>query len=134
MGLILQAALALALGAAPLGPPDHMGFAVRYDPGVMEERAQAHDAPPAGCYVAYTLARDQDMARLWLRVEGPAGALTCLVVDLPDRGKGHDKRLIARQVWVELGYRNRWICGSGWSGRARDCPVKVWVIGYHSIE
>lgn len=90
--------------------------------------ARKRGAPPGlGCYVAYTLARDRDMARLWLRVEGPAGALNCLVVDLPYPPPLPDREnLIARGVYVELGYRSKWICGKGWSGRARDCPVKVW--------
>lgn len=129
MGLIAKALVVLALGAGAMQsarPPDHIGFAVRYDPGVMERRAAAHHAPLASCYVAYTLARDQDMARLWLRVEGPAGALDCLVVDLPDDSKGHRQPLIRRRVWVELGWPSRWICGKGWTGRAKDCKIKVW--------
>jgi hypothetical protein len=129
MGLA-RFALVLALGAGAVQmarPPDHTGYAVRYDPGVMERRAKARHAPPAPCYVAYTLATDADMARLWLRIAGPAGTLDCLVVDLPRPGR--DKRnLIRRRVWVELGYRNRWICGEGWTGRARDCEVRVWVL------
>ena len=73
MGLAITAALLLTLGAAPLGSPTHVGYVVRYNPGVMEGRAAAHDAPPAPCYVAYTLAHDQDMARLWLQIAGRAG-------------------------------------------------------------
>lgn len=113
-------------------PPDHVGYAVMYAEHVMEGRAAAHDplykTAPAPCYVAYTLARDSDMARLWLRVQGPTGTLDCLVVDLPDDGRGHRQPLIDRQVWVELGWPSRWICGKGWTGRARDCRVKVWVL------
>jgi len=135
MGLVVKAALVLALGAQPAvyraqtaRPPDHVGFVVMYGPGVMEDRVRAHHAPPAPCYVAYTLAHDRDMARLWLHIEGPVGALDCLVVDLPDDSQGHREPLIRRQVWAELGYRNRWICGKGWSGRARDCRVKIWIL------
>lgn len=126
MGLA-RLALILALGVGAVRPPDHVGYAVMYAPHAMEARARAHHAPPAPCYVAYTLAHDADMARLWLRVEGLAGALDCLVVvDLPDDGRGHRQPLIDRSVWMELGYRNRWICGSRWTGRARDCRVSVW--------
>jgi hypothetical protein len=129
MGLA-RLALVLALGAGIMQParsPNHVGYAVRYGPGVMESVARTRHAPPMPCYVAYTLAGDQDMARLWLRIQGPAGTLDCLVVDLPRPGR--DKReLLRRRVWVELGYRNRWICGKGWSGRARDCEVRVWVL------
>src|SRR6185503_17436685 len=73
MGLASAAVLILALGAGAVRPPDHTGFAVMYAPHVMEARAKAHHAPPAPCYVAYTMAHDADMARLWLRVQGPAG-------------------------------------------------------------
>jgi len=132
MGLASAAVLILALGAGAVRPPDHVGYAVMYAENVMEGRAAAHDphyaTAPAPCYVAYTLAHDADMARLWVRVEGPAGTLNCLVVDLPDDGQGHRQGLIDRRVWVELGYRNRWICGKGWSGRARDCKVRVWIV------
>jgi len=107
--------------------PDHVGYVVRYDPGMMEDRARAHHAPPAPCYAAYTLARDADMARLWLHIVGPAGAIDCLVVDLPNDSLGHRQPLIRRGVWAELGYPWRWICGKGWTGRARDCPVRIWV-------
>lgn len=136
MGLVRAALLILALGAghvAPpaLRPPDHVGYVVYYNPGVMEGRARANDPAyathPAPCYVSYTLAHDRDMARLWLRIAGPAGTITCMVVDLPDDSHGDRQPLINRGVWAEIGWRQRWICGAGWSGRARDCPVKVWV-------
>lgn len=129
MGLA-RLALVLALGAGAVQParsPNHVGYAVRYGPGVMESVARTRHAPPAPCYVAYTLAGDQDMARLWLRIQGPAGTLDCLVVDLPRPGR--DKRnLIKRGVIVELGWPSRWICGEHWSGRARDCRVKVRIL------
>jgi hypothetical protein len=101
-----------------------------YAPNVMEARAKAHHAPPALCYVAYTLAHDEDMARLWLRVEGPAGTLECLVVDLPDDSRGHRQPLIDREVWVELDFKSgKRICGLRWKGKATECPVRVYVIG-----
>lgn len=133
MGLA-SAALILALGvgqfAPPARPPDHTGYVVYYGQGVMEGRAAANDPAyathPAPCYVAYTLARDQDMARLWLRIKAPYGTITCMVVDLPQPGRDR-ANLIGREVWAEVGYKQRGICGEHWSGRARDCPVKVWV-------
>lgn len=127
-GLVATAALVLALGAAPLGPSTHVGYVVYYNPGVMEGRALAHDAPAVGCYVAYTLAHDQDMARLWVQIAGPRGTVRCLVVDLPDDSQGDRERLIGREVWAELGWPSRWICPAGWTGRARDCRVRIWVI------
>lgn len=128
MGLVATVLLVLALGAAPPGPPTHVGYVVRYAEHVMEGRAAAHDAPDVPCYVAYTLAHDRDMARLWVQIQGPRGTIRCLVVDLPDDSKGDREALIAREVWAELGWPSRWICGPGWTGRARDCEVKVWVL------
>lgn len=134
MGLA-SAALVLALGAGllaqPSRPPDHTGYVVYYNPGVMEGRARANDPAyetnPAPCYVAYTLAHDRDMGRLWLRIKASYGTIRCLVVDLPDDSQGHRQPLIRRRVWAELGYKDRWICGEHWSGRAKDCPSKIWV-------
>lgn len=117
-GLVATAALALALGQ----PQE--GYAVRYAPGVMERVAADRDIAPQTCMVAWTQAIDADIGRAWLRIEGPAGALDCLVVDLPhprDR-----PALIKRGILVELGYDNRWICGARWTGRARDCRVRAW--------
>jgi hypothetical protein len=140
MGLASAALVILALGfgqvvpPSPIErPPDHVGYVVRYGPGVMEGRAAANDpaysTAPAPCYVAYTLAQDRDMARLWLRIAGPAGTITCMVVDLPEPPPKPDRQnLIDREVWAEVGWRQRWICGTGWTGRARDCPVRVWVL------
>lgn len=126
MGLARLALLILALGASPSRPPDHIGYAVRYAPGVMARVARVRHAPRAPCYVAYTLAHDEDIGRLWLRIQGPAGTIECLTIDLPDDSKGDRPPLIRRRVWVELGYSARWICGAGWTGRARDCPVRIW--------
>lgn len=127
MGLAATAALLLALGAAPLGPPDHVGYAVRYAPHVMARVARNRDIPAEPHMVAYTYATDSDMGRLRLRIAGPAGTIEVLTVDLPKPGR--DKRaLIAWDVVVELGYPSRWICGPYWTGRARDCKVKVWVL------
>lgn len=137
MGLASAALVVLALGVgqfAPARPPDHVGYIVYYGPRVMEARARANDpnyaTAPAPCYVSYTLAHDRDMGRLWLRIAGPAGTITCMVVDLPDDSKGHRQPLIDREVWAEIGYRQRWICGAGWSGKASECSVKVWRLGY----
>lgn len=123
MRLAAKALLILALGA---GPVVHTGYAVRYDPGVMERVAARRHIAPAPCMVAWTYARDADIGETWLRIVGPTGALECLVIDLPQ--KRDRPGLVERDVEVELGYPSRWICGKGWTGRARDCPVRVWVI------
>jgi hypothetical protein len=118
MGLIVQTALILSLGVTPA-----TGYAVRYSPGVMERVADNRGIPHQPCMVAWTAAQDSDIGERWLTVAGPGGAARCLVVDLPhprDRGA-----LERRGILVELGYHSRWICGPGWSGRARDCPVRV---------
>lgn len=132
MGLAATAALVLALGAggpsyqALAAPPDQTGYAVRYAPGRMEKTADVRGLAHRPCMVAWTAAADADIGETWLRVAGPAGALDCLVIDLPQR---RDRPALERRgIVVELGYPSRWICGTGWSGRARDCKVKVWVI------
>lgn len=124
MGLARAALIILALGAGR--PPDHVGYVARYAPGVMEHVARVRHAPPVPCYVAYTLARDEEIGRLWLRIQGPAGTIRCLVVDLPDDSHGDRQPLIERRVWAEIGWRQRWICGAGWTGRAQGCPVRIW--------
>lgn len=139
MGLARLALVILALGAGHVAPPttrppDHVGYVVYYNPGVMEGRARANDpnyaTHPAPCYVSYTLAHDRDMGRLWLRIAAPRGTITCMVVDLPYPPPKPDRQnLIDREVWAEIGWRWRWICGHGWSGKATECPVKVWVLG-----
>lgn len=129
MGLA-SAALILALGAGimqPLRrPPDHAGFVVRYSPGVMGQTATIRGIVRRPHMAAYTFARDADMGRLWLHIRGPAGEADFLVVDLP---QPRDKQsLIKRGVVAELDAASGpLICGEGWTGRARDCPVKVWV-------
>jgi len=124
----------LALGAGPsaytaqtVRPPDHVGFAVRYSPGVMESVARRRGIPWQECMVAWTYARDKDIGRTWLHVEGPAGEANCLVIDLPRPGR--DKRnLIARDIEVELGYRSgARVCGRRWQGRAVECKVRTWI-------
>lgn len=133
MALARLAIALLALGAGPPArPPDHVGYVVYYAEDVMEGRAAANDpnyaTAPAPCYVSYTLARDKDMAQLWLRIKAPFGTITCMVVDLPDDSKGHRQPLKDRKVWAEIGWRERWICGKHWTGRAKDCRVQIWVV------
>jgi len=122
VGLVFQAALLFALGCG--GWRD--GYAVMYAPRVMERVAAHRHITPAPCMVAWTHAQDRDIGRTWLHVEGPAGEADCLVVDLPQ--DADRPGLVERDIEVELGWRNRGICGRDWSGRARDCPVRVWVI------
>jgi hypothetical protein len=129
MGLA-RLALILALGAGavqPVRPPDHTGFAVRYAPGRMGRTASNRGIAWAPHMAAYTFARDGDMGRLWLHIKGPAGEADFLVVDLPQPGQ--DKRvLIGRGVVAEVDYESGdLICGEGWTGRARDCKIKVWI-------
>lgn len=100
-GLVATAALALALGQ----PPAQTGYAVRYAETVMERVAAARDIPPQACMVAWTAAQDHDIGRTWLRVVGPAGALKCLVVDLPHpRRAGLPVALDLRQGIVRCVY------------------------------
>lgn len=134
-GLVVKAALVLALGAGPATyraqverPPDYRGDVVRYAPGRMGRTADIRGIARAPHMAAFTYARDTDMGRLWLHIAGPAGAADFLVVDLPRPGK--DKaNLIKRGVIAELDYASGvLICGKGWTGRAVECPVEVWVL------
>lgn len=121
--LAAQAALVFALGHTGWSH----GYAVHYAKGRMEHVANVRRIAQQPCMLAWTAATDADIGRTWLRVVGPNGALDCLVVDLPRPGK--DKRgLVARRVAVELGWRNRGICPSGWKGRASECAVVFRVV------
>ena len=127
MGLARLVLVVLALGAAPARLPDHVGYAVRYNPGVMGHTADVRGIAWAPHMAAYTFARDQDMGRLWLHIVGPAGEADFLVVDLPQ--PGDRAGLVQRGVVAELDYESgKLVCGAGWQGRAQDCPVKVWVL------
>ena len=122
-GLIAGAAL---VGVLALGPPVYTGSAVRYNENVMEHVADVRGIARQDCMVAWTQADARDIGTTWLRVVGPYGAVDCLVVDLPrDRDRAALER---RGIVVELGFPSRGICGEGWSGRARDCRVRVWVL------
>lgn len=118
-GLAVSAALVLGLGCAGW----EVGYAVRYSENRMERTADIRAIPRQPCLVAWTQAHDADVGTAWLRVVGPAGSLTCLVVDLPQASDR--SALQKRNIIVELGYANRWICGPTWTGRARDCKVRV---------
>jgi hypothetical protein len=75
--------------------------------------------------VAWTEAWDRDMGQVWLEVVGVKTGVsrTCLVVDLPHP---KDKPALRRRgIVVELNYGSRGLCPRGWSGRARDCHVKI---------
>lgn len=129
MGLASVALVVLALGGgafSPVRPPDHAGYAVRYGPGVMGRTATNRGIAWAPHMAAYTFARDEDMGQLWLHIQGPAGEADFLVVDLPQPGR--DKRsLVERGVVAEMDYASgELVCGVGWTGRARDCKIKVW--------
>ena len=118
--LIASAALVGVLSGAP---SVETGFAVMYAKNVMEHVADVRGIPRQPCMVAWTYATDRDIGETWLTVAGPAGTLACLVVDLPQK---RDKAALERrEIVVELGWPSRWVCGRGWSGRARDCRVRV---------
>jgi hypothetical protein len=119
-GLVAGAALVLSLGVTGW----ESGWAVRYAPNVMEAVAHKRGIAVQSHMLAWTEATDADVGETWLRVVGPAGSATFLVIDLP---QSYDKQnLIRRGVIVEIGYANREeICGAAWSGRARDCRVRV---------
>lgn len=118
-GLISTAALVLALGTTGW----EVGFAVRYREGRMERTADIRAIPQQPCMVAWTAATDADIGETWLRIVGPGGAATCLVVDLPET---RDRAALEKRgIVVELGYMNRDLCLPGWTGRARDCKVRV---------
>lgn len=134
-GLTIKAALVLALGAQPhtyaaqtVRPPDYRGDVVRYAEGRMGRTADIRGIARAPHMAAFTFAKDDDMGRLWLHIEGPAGAADFLVVDLPRPGR--DKaNLIKRGVVAELDYASgALICGRRWRGKASECQVKVWMI------
>ena len=127
MGLASAALVVLALGFGQFAPPDRVGFAVRYAPGVMGRTASNRGIAWAPHMAAYTFARDQDMGRLWLHIQGPAGEADFLVVDLPQPADRDG--LVERGVVAELDYASgELVCGEGWTGRARDCEIKVWVL------
>jgi hypothetical protein len=102
------------------------GRAVRYGPTVMARVALNRGIPWQPCMVAWTYAKDEDMGRKWLLVEGVKTGVRkrCLVVDLPQpRDKAN---LIKRGIVVELDARSsRAICPPGWDGAARLCAVRV---------
>lgn len=127
MGLA-SAALILALGvgaSAPLRTPDHTGLVVRYATGVMGHVARNRGISWQPHMAAYTFATDSDMGRLWLHIKGPAGEADFLVVDLP---QPHDRAgLIKRGVVAEVDFQSGFLlCGPHWTGRAKDCEIKVW--------
>lgn len=123
--LVASAALALALGAGGW----QSGYVVRYAPGVMQAVARHRHIPVQPCMVAWTAAQDRDIGATWLRIVGPAGRATCLVVDLP---QPQDRPgLVRRQVLAELDAESgAVVCGEGWSGRAIDCLVSIMELAY----
>jgi hypothetical protein len=121
-GLVAGAALVLSLGVTGW----ETGYAVRYAKNRMERTADIRALPQQPCMVAWTQATDADIGTTWLRVVGPAGSATCAVIDLPETVDR--PALEARGIVVELGWKNRNLCRPGWSGRARDCRVRVQVI------
>lgn len=118
-GLAATAALLLALGATGW----EEGYAVHYSKNTMENVAHNRRIAVQSHMLAWTQATDADIGETRLRVVGPHGAATFLVVDLP---QSRDRAALEqRGILVELGYANRWICGPTWSGRAIDCKVRV---------
>lgn len=127
MALAKVALVILGLGIGMVRPADHTGFAVRYGPDVMSRVALNRGIEPSQHMAAYTYAENSDMGKLWLHIEGPSEGADFLVVDLPHP---KDKRnLISRGVVAEVDYNSgHLICGVNWTGRAKDCEIKVWVI------
>lgn len=119
--------LALLLLIAPAPTEWQEGLAVKYSEGVMERVSRNRGIPPQPCMVAYTYARDEDMGKLWLEVEGLTTGVKrrCLAVDLPKPGR--DKaNLIRRGIIIELdAHSGETICGAAWHGKATECPVRV---------
>lgn len=93
----------------------------------MRTVARNRGIEPVGCMVAYTHARDADMGKLWLDVEGVTTGVKrrCLTVDLPRPGR--DKaNLVRRGIIIELdAHSGETICGAAWRGKASECPVRV---------
>jgi hypothetical protein len=118
-GLVAGAALVLSLGLTGW----ETGKAVHYAPNVMEAVAHKRGIAVQPHMLAWSQATDADIGQTWLRVVGPVGTLDALVVDLPQ--DADRAALQARGILVELSWGDRWICGAGWSGRARDCAVQV---------
>jgi len=119
MGLIVRAALVLALGAG-----GDLRFAVRYDPGLMEHMAVKRGLSAAGCHFAHpTLPIGTRVRILGIRT-GHAEICT-----QADTSEAIDRARHIRLKRIELGYNEALrICGKGWGGTAKECPVRVWVI------
>lgn len=109
-----------------IGPNWQEGLAVRYAPGLMAQVARNRGIEPQLCMIAYTYARDEDMGKLWLEVEGIKTGIKrrCLVVDLP---REKDRvNLVRRNILVEIDAASSVaICSPSWRGKASECPVRV---------
>jgi hypothetical protein len=128
-GLAIQAALALALGAG-----GDLRWAVRYDPGLMEHMAAKHGLVATGCHFAHPTLPIGTRARIegvrTGRSEACTQADTSALVDTTGRHSTEsDRQRHIRLKRIELGFNESFrICGKGWGGAAKDCPVRVWVI------
>lgn len=94
----------------------------------MERVAVVRGIAWESCMVAWTYAEDADMGRRWVVVEGVLTGVrkSCKVVDLPqpfDR-EALDRRGVALELDWHSGIA---ICGEGWRGAARECPIR-WVV------
>lgn len=116
MGLVTQAALALAMGAAMTGAD--IRFAVRYSPGLMEQVARNRGMEPQACMVAHPT----EPIGAWLLVEGKT-RLRCQVVDTSaPADRARHIRLKRIEVDPKSGAQ---LCGARWQGKASECRVLV---------
>lgn len=133
-GLIVQAALIGVLAGGDAR------WAVRYDEDLMADIARRRGIAVERCLFAHPTLPIGTWA--WIRgvrtghMEHCREADTSADVDTTGQGSSEsDRQRHIRTKRVELGFAEAMrICGEGWGGDARSCPVKVWVIPDHSKE
>jgi hypothetical protein len=129
MGLAVKAALILALGTG-----GDIRWAVRYDPDLMKEVAERRGLAVTACMFAHPTLPIGGWA--YIRGVRTGHMERCRQVDTSQKrdttGRNSGESDRARHIRlkrIELGYAESFrICGKGWQGAAKECPVKVWVI------